>query len=235
MREVELEHAGATLKGELFLPETEGVHPGVLVMHNALGLGTQVREVAAELAGLGYAALATDMYGVELDGDPTTAGPRFAALQAQPEMLRARIVAWHDRISGLPEVNAQRTAAVGFCFGGYCALELARSGAEVKAVISFHGLLTTALPAAPGAIRGEVAAWCGALDPFVPPDHVETFRTEMAAARASAQITVFANAAHGFTDPDAAALRRPGVAYDSMAHLVSKAGSLALLDWTLRP
>jgi dienelactone hydrolase len=235
MQIVTLDHEGAPLKGELFLAEAPGPRPGILVMHNALGLGAQVREVAAKLADLGYAALATDMFGGELDGDPAKAGAYFAALQAQPERLRARVAAWHDRLAGLAQVDAARTAAIGYCFGGFCVLELARSGAAVKAVVSFHGLLGTQSPAAHGAIKGEVAAWCGGQDPFVPLEHVETFRAEMAAAGASSQITVFSNAAHGFTDRDAAAFGRPGVAHDPLAEQVSWAGALALLESVLAP
>ncbi|WP_182912016.1 dienelactone hydrolase family protein [Sphingomonas cavernae] len=234
MQPVTLAHEGAVLNGELFLPKGTGVHPGVLVMHNALGLGAQVREVAADLAERGFAALATDMFGAEFGGDPARAGAYFAALQAQPDVLRSRVVAWHDRLAGLPDVDIDRTAAIGYCFGGFCVLELARSGAAVKAAVSFHGLLTTSLPATPGVIRGEVAAWCGGQDPFVPSGHIEGFRAEMATAGASSQITVFASAAHSFTDRDAASLGRPGVAYDALADRVSWAGTLALLDSVLR-
>ena len=233
MQTIGLDHQGTPLAAELYTPDGPGPHPGILVMHNALGLGAQVREVAAKLAGLGYAALATDMFGAELDGDPAKAGAYFVALQAQPEVLRSRVVAWHDRFTSLAEVDAERTAAIGYCFGGFCVLELARSGAAVKAVVSFHGLLATALPATPGTISGEVAAWCGGQDPFVPPDHVETFRAEMAAAGAASQVTIFGNAAHGFTDRDAAALGRAGVAYDGLADRVSWAGTLALLESVL--
>src|SRR3954465_8108624 len=128
MQIVTLEHEGATLEGELFGGDA-GPRPGVLVMHNALGLGTQVREVAARLADLGYTALATDMFGAELGGDPAKAGAHFAALQATPDLLRGRLTAWHDTLTGLPQVDAARTAAIGYCFGGFCVLELARTGA----------------------------------------------------------------------------------------------------------
>ena len=234
MQIVTLEHEGAVLKGELFGGEA-GSRPGVLVMHNALGLGTQVREVAAKLADLGYVALATDMFGAELSSDPAKAGAYFAALQANPDLLRARLTAWHDTLAGLPQVDAARTAAIGYCFGGFCVLELARTGAPLKAVVSFHGLLGTQRPAAPGVIKGQVAAWCGGQDPFVPLDQVETFRAEMAAAEASSQITVFSQAAHGFTDPDAGKMGRPGVAHDPLADQVSWAGALALLKAVLAP
>lgn len=234
MRIATLEHEGAVLKGELFGGDA-GPRPGILVMHNALGLGTQVREVAAKLADLGYVALATDMFGAELDGDPAKAGAYFAALQANPTLLRARLTAWHETLSGLPQVDAKRIAAIGYCFGGFCVLELARTGAPLKAAVSFHGLLGTQRFATPGTIQGQVAAWCGGQDPFVPLDHVETFRAEMAAAQASAQITVFSHAAHGFTDPDAGKMGRPGVAYDPLADQVSWAGALALLKSVLAP
>ncbi len=233
MQIVTLEHRDVVLRGELFGGEADGPRPGVLVMHNALGLGTQVREVAAKLADLGYAALATDMFGAEVDGDPAKAGAYFAALRDQPDLLRDRLQAWHDALTSLPQVDPDRTAAIGYCFGGFCVLELARSGADVRAVASFHGLLTTQRPAQPGMIRGQVAAWCGGQDPFVPPEHVEAFRAEMAAAHVASQVTVFSRAAHGFTDRDAGALGRAGVAYEPLADKVSWAGTLALLEATL--
>ncbi|MET0271073.1 MAG: dienelactone hydrolase family protein, partial [Sphingomonas sp.] len=130
-------------------------------------------------------------------------------------------------------VDPSRTAAIGYCFGGMCVLELARSGVDLRAAVSFHGLLRTDRPAAPGAITGQVAAWCGARDPYVPAADVEAFRAEMAEAGAAAQVTVFNAAAHGFTDPDATAMGRAGVAYDAIADRVSWAGTVALLDAVL--
>ena len=94
-----------------------------------------------------------------------------------------------------------RIAAIGYCFGGQCVLELARSGRDARAVVSFHGGLTTHAPLEKGAFAGEIVAYCGQHDPFAPPDHTEALREELIAAEAHWQITVFGDAAHGFTDP----------------------------------
>jgi dienelactone hydrolase len=201
-------------------------------MSNAHGLGRQARDRASRLAERDYVALATDMYGGGAHfSEPKEAGVPFAALQANPEMLRSRVVAWYEALKELREVDPARIAAIGFCFGGQCVLELARSGSEVKAVVSYHGLLHTDIPTRPGAIKGEVVVYTGRRDPYVPPEQVETFRNEMIAAAAPWQITEFGEAYHSFTDPDADSERGvAGIRYDPLADRLSWEGTLALLD-----
>jgi dienelactone hydrolase len=132
-----------------------------------------------------------------------------------------------------PRSTPQGIAAIGFCFGGQCVLELARSGADVKAVVSFHGLLSTSMPATPGAIQGQVAIYTGAKDPYAPAEHVTALQQELTAAGARFQVMVFSEACHAFTDPNAAALGREGIAYDLIADHVSWAGTIALLETTI--
>ena len=224
-------HAGKQLVGEVARPGGTGPFPAVLVMASALGLGPQPRESASLLAEQGYLAVATDMFG---DGayfaDPTQAGDDYALLMKSPELLRARVVAWFETVAGLAEVDASRIAAIGYCFGGCCVLELARSGVDVKAVVSYHGVLTTAQPAAPGVIKGEVAAYCGGKDPYAPLDTIAGLESELTEAGASHHITVFAEAQHSFTDQSMHMAQHPGIAYDAIAHRVSWAGTLALLE-----
>jgi dienelactone hydrolase len=228
------EHAGIELIGQIALPATRGPHPAVMVMHNAHGLGLQVREKARALARLGYAAVATDMYGRgEYHADPQASGQSLMELLNAPDRLRARALAWYEQLKRRPEIDPQRIAAIGFCFGGLCVLELARGGADVKAIVSYHGLLTTSMPAKPGAIKGRVAIYTGGQDPYAPNEHVEALRRELIAADARFQLTVFDDAYHAFTDPDAGAMGRPGIAYDPIADRVSWAGTLALLEATL--
>ena len=112
-------------------------------------------------------------------------------------------------------------------------LELARSGADVKAIISFHGLLPTSRPAAPGTVDGNVAIYAGGKDPYAPPEQVEAVRDELTAAGAHLQVTVFADAYHGFTDPDSSAMGQEDIAYNATADRVSWAGTLALLESTI--
>jgi len=233
MTPVSLDHDGTFLMGQAALPPGTGPFPAVLVMHNALGLGDHVRAVAARLAALGYVAVASDMYGGGATGNAAMNGASFAALSANPALLRARVRAWFDRVSTMPMVDATRMAAIGFCFGGTCVLELARSGAAARAVISYHGILSTSQPMAPGAFAGEVAAYCGARDPYAPLDHIEALRQELSAAGAKHAITLFGEAAHGFTDPAADAMGREGIAYHALSDRLSWAGTVALLDAVL--
>jgi dienelactone hydrolase len=229
------DHDGVELVGQMAVPESPGPHPAVMVMHTGLGLGEMMRERARRLAQLGYVAVATDMYGggVDYHTDPKSGGSLMKDLLTPPQRLRARAVAWYEQVKARPEVDPQSVAAIGFCFGGQCVLELARSGADVKAVVSFHGLLSTSMPAASGAVHGEVAIYTGAKDPYAPAEHVKALQEEMAAAGAHFQITVFSDAYHAFTDPNADAMGRDGIAYDPIADRVSWAGTVALLEATI--
>lgn len=231
---VEFDHEGAALVGLMARPPGQGPFPTVLVMHNALGVGRHVREVAQRLAALGYLAVATDMYGGGAENlDQTAAGAAYALFLEKPALLRERVAAWYERVAALPEVTTDRVAAIGYCFGGTCVLELARSGASARAVVSYHGILTTAQPMQPGAFAGEVAAFCGGLDPYAPLEQIEGLRIELAAAGAKHSVTTFGEAAHGFTDPYIDETRREGIAYHAIADKLSWAGTVALLEAVL--
>lgn len=232
---VEYRDGEIALRGELALPGGSGPSPGVLVLHGGLGLADDVREHTRKLAADGFAAMAADMYGSRGDRlEPDEAGRRMLALQADPARLRARAAAGLQALGGHAAVDGARLAAIGFCFGGQCALELARSGAELKAAVSFHGVLQTELPAEPGAIRGEIAIFTGARDPLAPPDHVDDIRQELSRAGASWQITVYGSGWHGFMD-DAPNPRYDWIRYDPALHAQAWAATLALLDATLSP
>lgn len=223
---LELEHAGAQLIGEMIRPAGTGPFPAVLVMHNALGIGDHVRAVAQRLSGLGYMAVVTDMYG---GGAPFGDASGYEVFASEPELLRARVRAWFDHVAVQPQVDASRIAALGYCFGGTCVLELARSGAAAKAVVSYHGILTTKQPMQQGAFAGEVLAFCGARDPYAPLDHIEALRAEMASAGVRQTITTFGEAQHSFTDPGADRMGREGIAYNVLADRLSWAGTVELL------
>jgi dienelactone hydrolase len=226
---------GADLEGQLALPAGPGPHPAVMVMHNAFGLGPHMQEVAQRLAAEGYIALATDMYGggkTHTTSEETAKS--FMPLLQTPGLLRRRIVAWHEHLKTLPGVDPARLGAIGYCFGGQCVLELARSGADTKAVVSYHGLLTTAQKAEPGAVKAYVAAYTGARDPYAPYDQVQALRDEMIAAGALWQITEFGEVYHAFTDREAGKQPVPGLAYNPLAEKISWAGTLALLDSLVR-
>jgi dienelactone hydrolase len=236
LQPLDYRHGEDALQGQLALPAGPGPHPAVLVMHESRGLGEQVRRRARMLAGLGYVALAADMYGKGADvwnaeGD----GTLMLTLNKQPERLRGRVLAGFQALLARPEVDATRIGAIGFCFGGQCVLELARSGADVQSVVSFHGMLNTQLPAQPGAVKAKVLVLTGARDPYVPLAHVDGFREEMSAAGADWQVTIYGEGYHAFTDPNAADLADlPGLRYDSLLDRLSWASALAVLDATLR-
>ncbi len=231
----EYSHDGITLKGQLAIPEGVGPHPGVLVMHEARGLGEHVRQRALRLADSGYVALAIDMYG---DGqffeNPMDAGPAFSALENNPQQLRARVLAAFHAFRSLKDVDAERVGALGFCFGGRCALELARSGADVKGVVSFHGLLNTELPARSSEVKAKVLAMTGACDPFAPADHVQKFREEMANAGVDLHLTIYSEGWHAFTSNNPSLSSVPGVRYDALLDRLSWAQGIAFLDALLR-
>jgi dienelactone hydrolase len=233
MEAIECTHGQVLLRGAVARPEGEGPFPAVMVMHSALGIRHMTHDIAQRLAALGYIAVATDMYGADADlSVPEKAGEHYMALLSNGALLRERCALWFDTVAALPDVDASRIAAIGYCFGGQCVLELARSGRDAKAVVSFHGGLTTHAPLAEGAFRGEIVAWCGQHDPFAPPEHTEQLRAELIAAKAHWQITVFGDAAHGFTDPKAEG-GMPGIEYNAMADAVSWAGTVALLAQVL--
>lgn len=228
------DHNGQVLEGLVGKPAGDGPFPTVLVMHSAMGLRHQVKGTVPRLVEQGYLAIATDMYGPDIQaGDDDAVGGAYMNFHEKPELLRERVVAWFNAVSARPDVDSARIAAIGYCFGGWCVLELARSGVDVKAVVSYHGILTTHAPAKPGVITGRVAAYCGARDPFAPMDTIDGLKAEMIAADVKYAITTFGEAAHSFTDPDAAVMGREGIEYNAIANKVSWAGTLALLEETI--
>lgn len=223
-----LDHEGVDLVGRLAVPGGEGRHPALLVMHNAYGLGDHMIEVAERLSNEGYVALATDMLG---GGAYDRSGALLGPLWADPALLRRRVAAWFDRLGTLPGVDPARRGALGYCFGGQCVLELARAGAEAKAVVSYHGVLTTHAPAPPGGVRAHVVVYTGTGDPWAPRADVDALRDELTAGGERWQITQFGQVLHGFTDP--VPENREGIAYDLASDRVSWAGTLALLETLL--
>lgn len=235
MQPMELTHDGKRLVGQVAKPAGSGPFPAVLVMHSGVGIDEFNFEKARKLADRGFLAVATDMYGTDVDlTDEASFGGAFQSLIENPDRLRSRILAWFKAIAARDDVDASRMAAIGYCFGGYCVLELARTGADLRAVVSYHGLLSTSAPAQPGTVKAHVAAYCGAKDPYAPVEHIDALREELTGAGARFSITVFGDVEHGFTDPDAARHNRPGIAYDAIAAKTAWAGTLVLLDEVLK-
>lgn len=228
-----LNHAGEALEGYIARPDGKGPFPTVIIYHSGGGLRSFECDKAKAMAKLGYLAVAADMFGLgKRDLQPGDLSA-YEALTARGDFLRERVAAWFDATAALPDVDAERIGAFGFCMGGACVLELARSGRNAKAVASYHGTLTTHRAAEKNQVKAIVAAYCGLDDPYAPADTIGTLREELSAAEAEFHIVEFAKVAHGFTHPDAGTAI-PGIAYDAIADAVSWAGTLALFDTTLR-
>ncbi|MCU0230587.1 MAG: dienelactone hydrolase family protein [Acidobacteria bacterium] len=195
-----------------------GPRPGVLVVHDWIGLGDFAKKKAEELAALGYVALAVDMYGGGLiAADQEEAGKLAGALKGDRATMRSRVRAGLETLAKQPQVAPGKLAAIGFCFGGTTVLELARSGAPVAGVVSFHGGLDTPNPGDARNIKGKVLVLHGADDPLVPPAEVSAFEDEMRRAKVDWQLVAYGGAVHSFTNPKAGIDPSRGVAYNERA------------------
>jgi dienelactone hydrolase len=235
-RDIDYRCDDINLRGYLALDENaDRKRPGVLVFHEGLGLGEFAMERARRLAALGYVALAADMFGdrrqaSNLQQIATLVG----GLRAEPEKLRARGRAALTTLAALPQVDADRLAAIGFCFGGSVVLELAREGADLKAVVSFHGVLATKLPAQAGRVKASVLVCTGADDPLAPPEQLADFENEMRAGGVKDwQIIAYGNTLHGFTNPAADGSMMRTAIYNEQADRRSWASMKSLFDEVL--
>jgi len=224
--------AGEALLGVLERPPRPNGR-AIILFHEANGLGNNVRRRAGMLAELGYVAFAADLYGGGRTYGAEGAVREMDRLREDPDRFRARIRSGFDHLLTLEGVDPARTAAIGYCFGGQAALELARSGAPVAAAISFHGLLTTKLPAKAGEVRARILACTGAKDPLVPLADVTAFQEEMAAAEADWQLIVYGRALHSFTNRNVIGMGDPRMDYDPSADRQSWAAALLFLDEAL--
>ena len=193
--------------------------PGVLIVPNVLGEKEQDRVTAERIAALGYAALVADLYG---QGKRTTReSPDPAvymnALNADRPLLRGRLFASLAALHALPQVDAVRTAAIGYCFGGKSVIDLARAGGEVRGVVAFHGIFDPPGYDYPAPIRAKLLVCHGWDDPLAPPDAVTALAAELTAAVADWQLHGYGGAGHGFTDPSLTGSTRPGFGYDTNA------------------
>ena len=216
---VEYKQGGAPLEGYLAYDDSfSGKRPGVLVVHQWLGLTDYEKHRAEQLAGLGYVAFCADIYGKGIRPQNTAeAGALAGKYKSDRALLRARVNAGLAVLAQNERVDPQRVAAIGYCFGGTTVLELALSGADIAGVVSFHGGLDAPSPADAKNIKGKVLALAGADDPFQKPEDLTAFENEMRAAKVDWQITFYGGAVHSFTQPMAGNDNSKGAAYNEKA------------------
>ena len=202
-REIQYNAAdGQRLVGYFAAPSSQTPHAGIIVAPEWWGRNEYTEQRARELAEHGYAALAIDMYGdknVTTDAKQAYEWMMQTFADADPIVNRAK--AGLDTLAAQPEVNADQLAAIGFCYGGKVVLDLARSGAPLKAVATFHATLAPKAPAVEGQIQGEILVLHGELDSMVTLDDVASFREEMHAAKVDHEVIIFEDAKHGFSNP----------------------------------
>jgi dienelactone hydrolase len=216
---VNYEHDGTTLKG--FLAYDDAVkdkRPGVLVVHEWWGLDDYAKERCKKLAELGYVAFAVDMYGDGKTVDhPDDARKMATAVRENLKTWRGRAEAGLKQLAGQPNVDPTKLAAIGYCFGGSTCLQLAYSGADLKAVATFHAALPTPTPEEARAIKPRLYIAHGEADPFIPPAAVEAFKKALDAGGAKYTFEGFPGVVHSFTVPGADKVMLKGMKYDKAA------------------
>jgi len=202
---------GQSYESRLAYVEGAKAAPGLVMAPNWMGVSDSAEQIAKKVAAKGYVVLLADLYGQNVRPDSNdTALAAMMPLKNDRGLLNKRMQAALDQLTSQTSaaVDASRLAAFGFCFGGCCALELARTGAPLQAAVSFHGTLDTPNPADANNIKGKVLVLHGASDPLVPKEQLPAFEEEMNAANVDWQLLSYGGAFHSFTDPHA---NNPGV------------------------
>lgn len=216
---VEYDHGGTRLRG--FLAYDEALkcrRPAVLVFPEWWGLNTNARNRAQQLAALGYVAFVVDVYGdgrvIDIDR-PADAEAAAGALRADPKTWRGRATAALRTLAELPGVDPTRLAAIGYCLDS--ALQLAYTGADLKAIVTFHSHLPAPTDAEAAGIKASLLVCRGGADPFVPATAVEAFRVPLDAAGVTLEVVTYPDAVHSFTSPEADKVGKAGLKYDETA------------------
>ena len=192
------------LHGYLALDEKKGKRPAVLVVHDWSGRNAFACKKAELLAEMGYVGFAVDMYGQARVGETLDEKKGLMEpLMNDRRLLRQRIQAGLDAVLTMSEVDHERVAVIGFCFGGLCALDLARHGASVAGVVSFHGLLNKPDELEHQAIQAKILVLHGYDDPMARPEQVASFCEEMTEYKVDWQLHGYGNTKHAFTNPSA--------------------------------
>jgi dienelactone hydrolase len=232
--DVEYHADGARRVGYLAVDRARaGKRPGVLIAHEASGVSEVVKERARRLAELGYVAFALDYVG---DGvvlqDPNESRAVVTKFMEEPDRIRGIGRASMEILRGQGEVDPVQIAAIGYCYGGAAALELARSGADIACTVGFHATLATKRTEDAHKIKGKILVCIGAEDPLVPPEQRLAFEREMRAGKVDWRLYLFGNAVHGFANPDAGRFKHPALAYHRPTHERSFRAMLDLFEET---
>ena len=229
-----------TLTGFLAWPAdanaSKGLLPGVLIVHQWMGLTDYEKGRAKQLAELGYIAFALDIYGS--DHSPTdfkTAGAASSRFKNDRKLYRKRLNLGLAELKKIAQVDQDRIAAIGYCFGGTGVLELARSGADVEGVVSFHGGLDSTNPKDGRNIKCKILLCHGEDDPFVPVQGIAAMKKEFNAAKVDWQMISYSGAVHSFTQPMAGNKPELGYAYNKKADKRSWAQMRVFFDEVLGP
>ncbi len=229
-RSVAHEFEGEQLES-VFVGRRDGQsRPTVILVPTVMGVTDLERGFGRQLVELGYNSLVADLFGKKFHGAPRdTMFGEMARLRGDRAALRRRMLHVLEIARGLDEVRTDQIVVAGYCFGGQCALDLARSGADIAAAVSFHGLFDPpGLPAEK--IKAKVVAYHGWDDPMVPPEKVVALGNELTEAGADWQIHAYGHVGHGFTNPHASELKIDGVAYNELAAERSWTSFINLLE-----
>jgi dienelactone hydrolase len=219
---VEYKADGTTLKGYIAYDDSiKGKRPGVLIVPEWWGLNDYVKKRADMIAGLGYTALAVDMFGEGKSTEhPEDASKFVSEVMSNMGIGEKRFNSALDFLKQQPTVNPDEIAAIGYCFGGAIVLHMARTGTDLDGVVSFHGNLGSMRAAAPGTIKARMLVLTGGDDTFIPQEQIDAFKKEMDAAGADYELVIYPGAIHSFTNPDSDRLAKENnlaVAYNKEA------------------
>lgn len=216
---VDYKESDTTLEGFVAYDDAiQGPCPGILVVHQWMGLTDYEKMRAEMLAKLGYVAFCADIYGKGVRPKNTQeAGQQAGKYKRDRQLLRARVNAGLAALRQQPQIDQKRVGAIGYCFGGTTAIELARSGADIAGIVSFHGGLDSPTPADGKNIKCKVLVCHGADDPFSSPQDITAFENEMRNGDVDWQLIKYGGAVHSFTQPSAGNDNSKGAAYNAKA------------------
>lgn len=214
-----VEYNKGQFEGYLAMPkEVMKSTPAILLVHNWMGVSEETKFQAQRFAGLGYIVLAADIYGKgQRPKDATEAGKFAGKYKGDRQLFRKNLIAALDFLKEQKNVDQKKLAAIGYCFGGTGAIELARSGAAIKAAVSFHGGLDSLNPRDGKNIKAKLLIHHGDVDPFVPAKDIDAFEREMKDHKVSYEMIRYPGAVHSFTEKGAGDDPKKGAAYNKDA------------------